>query len=314
MPPTAALKHRQARHVHDPTGARRCAHTLSLSRSSLPSRSLQFLRLSSMPLPFRPLRTASWYREQYAAHGTRSIAKMIGCSASKVVKDLRHHGIEVEPQTRWTELKRDYFDEIDNANKAYLFGLIAADGTVSRATAQLRIRLAQQDRDFLETIRCELGAAPLRTERQPHNRQPSAVLCVSAKQVVDSLIRLGITENKDNVLGPVVEIAAPLDRHFVRGLVDGDGTLKFPKRHYPRIEFKNRNPHLRAAVRAYWESLGARVAEYSWQGKYPAIYCNSADSVLVSRALYLADAPLALQRKVERARRFQTFQPRKTFG
>lgn len=264
-----------------------------------------------MPVPFHPLRSESWYRRMYAVHGSRGIARMIGCSASKVIKDLRHFGIDVDPQTRWTDLKRDYFDEIDSPNKAYLLGLIAADGSVSRATGQLRLRLAQQDREFLEFVRCELGAAPLRTERQPQpQRQPSAVLCVSAKQVVESLIKLGVTENKDNVLGPVARIQAPLDRHFVRGLVDGDGTLKFPKRRYPRIEFKNRNDHLRAAVRAYWESLGARVVEYSWQGKYPAVYCNAVDSVVVTRALYLADAPLALPRKLERAHKFQSYSPR----
>jgi hypothetical protein len=214
-----------------------------------------------MPQPFRPLRSADWYRQHYAVHGSHEIAKILGCSASKVIKDLRHHQIDVDPQSPWGDLKRDYFNSIDTPNKSYLVGFIAADGTVSRSTCQLRVRLAEQDRSFLELVRRELGGAPLRTEQQPAGRQPTAVLCISSKQIVNARVTLGIIENKDNVLGPIAVIEPPLDRHFVRGLVDGDGTLKFVKGKFPRIEFKNRNDHLRRAVRRYWESQGATVIE-----------------------------------------------------
>lgn len=266
-----------------------------------------------MPIPYRPAASADWYRMQYDTLGCRGIAKKLEVSRDKVRKDLHRLGIEVRPQRPHAELKRDYFDQINTPTKAYLYGFILADGTLDQRTMQLRIRVADEDRSHLENIRREVSGPMLRTQAPRQGRQQAtASLCISSKQVVGALVRLGVVENKDNVLGPFTPVEPHLAEHLVRGLVDGDGCLKLIKNKFPRIEFTNRSTHLRAAVRAHWESLGATVREYVYLGEYPRIYCNSLDSVAVARAMYLANADpdlMALPRKVEIARRFLTYVP-----
>lgn len=262
-----------------------------------------------MPVPFKPGASSDWYRTHYLERGLgcREISKILGISRDKVRKDLRRAGIPLRPQVRWPGLRRDYFDVIDTPAKAYILGLISADGTLDPSTQQLRLRLAIEDRELLERVREELNGPRLTTLAPARpGRQPMALLCLSSKQIVDALLRLGISKRKDYELGPVAEVRKGLVRHFVRGLVDGDGCLKFTGGgRSPRIEFTNRNRHLLDIVRACWEGAGARVNEYNWKGLYPTIYCDAKGSVAAASLLYLRrPTALAMTRKVAMAREF----------
>jgi hypothetical protein len=257
--------------------------------------------------------TKTTYEELYLARrlSVRQVASVLAVSATKARKDMVRFGVQRRAQSPHSALRRDFFDNIATAEQAYVLGLLWADGTLDTGTQQVRLRLEASDRPLLETIRALLNAAPLSTIAPSGNaKSPQVGLILSSKRMVDALLRLGLTEAKDQTLPTAVAPPAQLIGDFVRGLIDGDGCLKFVgEGRTPRIEFRNRNDSLRSIVSNYWfELTGERAHEVrcvdSRTGRvYPSIYLSGAASVSAARVMY-TNATLALPRKAALAQRF----------
>jgi hypothetical protein len=60
---------------------------------------------------------------------------------------------------QWTRrhIVHDYFHTIDNPRKAYLLGLLAADGNVLETTPRVTLELAMKDRELVEFFRDEVA-------------------------------------------------------------------------------------------------------------------------------------------------------------
>lgn len=278
-----------------------------LQHFEIPRRQRRMSKHSSTD--YRPLEGKAFYTKKYVKEGlgTHAIAKELGCGHSKVKKDLLHFGIRLRAQTPHEGLRRDYFSQIDSHTKAYLLGFIMADGSVSDKTWQLRIRIAVQDRDFLEKVRAELRGPPLRkiAPKNPQRQQIQLNLCLSSKQLVQDLGRLGVLPAKDKVLPRVVPPPARFLVSYVRGLVDGDGALQISRTGVPRMSFVNRNEHLLRIVSDFWEEIvGERPSRYVHRQKYPGVYLRAAATRVAAKVMYLA-APewLALPRKARTARK-----------
>jgi hypothetical protein len=130
---------------------------------------------------------------------------------------------------RFKNYNERYFEFIDSADKAYFLGLLSADGNVSPRLTAARIALKETDSDILEKFREHLGdeAPKLRTKYSKHNgvlSAPQKNLCLSRINLVQDLIRHGLTPNKSKTL----EIKCDLKEYkkdFLRGVWDGDGSV-----------------------------------------------------------------------------------------
>lgn len=116
-----------------------------------------------------------------------------------------------------------FFRKIENEYQAYILGFICADGYVHNNGKVVSIAIKQSDSQILEEIKKAMKTnAEFKVKRKPSNQEDLYVLNISSKELVNDLVKLGITSNKTKVLSlPVMD--KDLYRHFFRGIFDGDG-------------------------------------------------------------------------------------------
>lgn len=162
------------------------------------------------------------------------ISKTLLVSDSCIRKYLRDH--KIPPHTiSYSNRKynRDvhYFDIIDSPNKAYILGLLFADGNNLPDHNAITISLQEQDYEVLANIRKELCyEGPLRFNAlndKNSNYQNQWTLVINDEHMSVQLEKLGVIKNKSLVLMFPTCVPNKLLRHFVRGYFDGDGCVWF---------------------------------------------------------------------------------------
>ena len=118
-----------------------------------------------------------------------------------------------------------YFDKIDTYNKAYILGIMFADGHMYKNRKQIRLKLA--DIDILENIKNEMEyTGPLYDVLPYHkdgkNCKGAKILTISSSKIYGDLIKLGCIQNKTyNKEFPNIDDFYMSD--FIRGYFDGNG-------------------------------------------------------------------------------------------
>jgi hypothetical protein len=159
----------------------------------------------------------------------REIATAFRVSTGAVVCALERGGFAldrsevVRRRARNRSPGASYFQSICDEARAYWLGFIAADGWLREATraTQFGVQLAGRDTDHLANLASHLD---LRLRSVANGK---VEIRSSNAALVHDLRRAGITERKSS--NPAIVLAlqrcAPvLQRHFVRGLFDGDGS------------------------------------------------------------------------------------------
>lgn len=130
------------------------------------------------------------------------------------------------------KLNEYYFDEIDTPNKAYILGLLYADGSNFTPKQTVSISLEENDGYILDRIRNELQyERPLEylDYSQKHdfgyNYQNQYRLSIFSKHMSEELDKKGVKKNKSLILEFPKFIDASLLKFFVLGYFDGDGSL-----------------------------------------------------------------------------------------
>jgi hypothetical protein len=120
----------------------------------------------------------------------------------------------------------NFFEKIDNEEKAYFLGFIFADGCVvndpKRFRYQVTLKLHTKDKHILESfITSVKGEMPV----WKHGQREMVEIHFSGKKMVNDLINLGATQNKTFTL-QYPNINEILEKHFLRGYFDGDGCIR----------------------------------------------------------------------------------------
>ena len=124
-------------------------------------------------------------------------------------------------------MNENFFDVIDNENKAYFLGLMFADGNVQSNGNFYRTRLGLHKKDelIIEKFKKVIGFnGPL------YRTWDRTTIQLANKKIGESLISHGCVLNKTLVLKYPQTIPAHLTNHFIRGYFDGDGCLSLNKR------------------------------------------------------------------------------------
>lgn len=167
-------------------------------------------------------------------YSTVSIGKQFGVSHKTITKVLDKNGIARNYNgNRKYHFNEHYFDSIDTPNKAYILGLLYADGYNSINKWTIRIQLQYTDKEILELIRKELCLnKPLRfikcSDKVASNGFTSKdmyQLEFCSKHMCKTLEQLGMVQNKSLVLKFPDFLTEDLYSHFIRGYYDGDGSL-----------------------------------------------------------------------------------------
>jgi hypothetical protein len=123
----------------------------------------------------------------------------------------------------------NFFEKIDNEEKAYFLGFIFADGCVTNDSKKYRnrvtLKLHTKDThildSFIKSINGEMSV-------WKHGQREMAEVSFSSKKTVNDLINLGVIPNKTFTL-QYPTIIETLEKHFLRGYFDGDGCIRINK-------------------------------------------------------------------------------------
>ena len=147
---------------------------------------------------------------------------------------LKENNIPIKRHTKRSRLfmKEDYFENIDAEAKAYFLGLLFTDGSVylgKKESNQISLELAIKDIEILQILKKELNVSNKISYRKSKNRSETVTLKVFSKKMVDDLAKYGIipqkTKNTKHL--PLKLIPEELKKDFIRGLIDGDGSIYY---------------------------------------------------------------------------------------
>lgn len=161
-----------------------------------------------------------------------AVSAQTGVPRGTVYNCLRLRGIirSNKINSRKYAVNHNFFESIDSEQQAYWLGFIQTDGYITSTGNKIGIALASRDSDHLEKFKRDVEATyPIKEYMASgySNGVYSRILMTSEKMWQD-LVNLGIYPNKTKNTRPI-PVDKKLEGHYVRGLMDGDGSIKKSK-------------------------------------------------------------------------------------
>lgn len=170
---------------------------------------------------------------------------------------------------------RDYFEKIDSENKAYWLGFITADGCIAKNGASISIQLGRKDIGHLKKF-CDEIQAPYSLIKDTIGGFGTECnkLAISSVKMNQDLQDKGIHPAKSLHEKPYLSLDEKYIKHYIRGLIDGDGYIStckiefgfcgsedmcnFLLQYFKKISPYEINVHVRNEDRLFRLSIGAK--------------------------------------------------------
>lgn len=156
---------------------------------------------------------------------TLKIAKELGRSAEYIRLILKENDVKIKDFSEINKkynINENFFDHIDSEDKAYFLGMLFSDGNVSKSSNSITLKLHNKDIDILNKLSKLIGKEYL------YYSDNNAILKFSSKNIKEKLINYGCIPNKSLIL-KYPDIEKSLNKHFIRGYFDGDGSISKSK-------------------------------------------------------------------------------------
>ncbi len=240
-------------------------------------------------------------------------AKLCGLSYPSIYKILKRNNIKPYSKTQLysPNFNENYFSEIDTEDKAYFLGLIMTDGCISTTSSSkfVSIELKSYDGYILQKLLDCIGSTKKLTTDK---RCDCVTATICDKKVVSDLKKYNCAERSSLTQQFPKNIAENMMRHFIRGLIDGDGSLgyyavvvkgKTRKNHYKSVRMCSGNYQFLKDMMTYMQNtlklnLDYRIIQKEKENLYSFKYSNKHDLSLILHWLY-DDATIYLKRKKE---------------
>lgn len=240
-----------------------------------------------------------------------NIANSFNVSVSVVTDRLRSQGIEiVNPRGRemYKFVDEDFFSRKDEWS-AYTYGLLLSDGCLSDKEA-VSITLQESDVPVLASIAEKMGIhsrPKLSFKKSGEGYAPKAVgsISFSHPKLISDLRDLGMEERKST--REVAPECFAFDRHFWRGMVDGDGSLFMCKLRGPVLTLCGSETICNQFL-DYCKTLvdGIKSSVRRHKGELFTIKLTKNKCLPVAQHLYL-DQEICLPRKYDKYLKFEEF-------
>lgn len=123
-------------------------------------------------------------------------------------------------------IKEDFFQCIDDENKAYYLGFLYADGCNGRDAHRVELSIAKRDKEVIERLSMllydQIHMKEYRSKRS--GVQDRVAIYIINEKISSDLEKLGCGPRKTFQL-KFPAIPYQLRQHFIRGYFDGDGSL-----------------------------------------------------------------------------------------
>lgn len=165
---------------------------------------------------------------QYSLEPATAVAQRLGRTPSAVTQQARYLGL-VSNKTEITQSSiGDYFRRIDTAEKAYILGLLAADGNVSDR-GRISLGLQVKDGDLLRFVRDRLAPRHVITTTEARG---FASFGFTSHEAVADLAKWGVVPRKSRTVQWPTALGT-FQRLYLLGYFDGDGSAFVIRDRYP---------------------------------------------------------------------------------
>ena len=161
---------------------------------------------------------------------------------------LRREGVTRHRGTQ-SNCNEQYFDTIDDPQKAYFLGLLLADGCVTQKKKNnnaktIRIELQIQDKyiieEFAKVIESKILVKESYGTKRPYvvnnkiyyNEKHEAYLSIGSSYMANTLATYGCVPRKSKTLDKLPDIPQEYYKDLILGYYDGDGIASVGQKHY----------------------------------------------------------------------------------
>lgn len=160
------------------------------------------------------------------------IGKKLSIDRKALARLLKNNDIESRKgfsYARKYDLNEHYFDIIDTEEKAYILGFIYADGNNLFRLNRISIHLSITDEEILKKMSYIFYGEEVLKYNSRTNKDGKIFhyvwLNLFSKHMSQHLATLGVVEAKSHKIIFPEWLDKALYRHFIRGLIDGDGWI-----------------------------------------------------------------------------------------
>lgn len=185
------------------------------------------------------MKTNKWYDDNkeaimdmyYSGKKISDICKELECNKSMIYRKFNEWDIKRREKIKSSErcnaiynVDSHYFDNIDCEHKAYWLGFMISDGFVNKK--EISFCLKKDDIEAIEKFRDDLKSNhPIK-----FNKDGNPFITIVCKDLCDSLYSYGLHNRKSwnfDINNVVTKIPKEYEHHFIRGLFDGDGSIRY---------------------------------------------------------------------------------------
>lgn len=123
-------------------------------------------------------------------------------------------------------LNSGYFDHLTTPEQAYMLGFLWADGHVRKDGYAVAIKVNKRDRDIVEYVRRQLESDHVIADTS----EDRVIISFNSQKLNLALRSLGFSSRK--TYEDLVPAYGEYDLAFIRGLIDGDGSIWFSRNNW----------------------------------------------------------------------------------
>ena len=236
-------------------------------------------------------------------YSLKTIEELIELLPNRNEKGIYSHAHKLK--LKYHTYNENYFNEIDTPDKAYWLGFLSADGYITTGY-RWGVEIKIDDKPHLEKLNiCLESNITIRTRKRKTGAE-SCSLQFKNKQMYDSFVKWGFTHNKSHeIVFP--SIPKNLRLHFIRGVIDGDGSYcksKNGKYYKYCISLVGANKSFLESIRdALLEELNITASINTHKGLHTLTIGRKKDIKLFCKSVTLQEN-IMLHRKREKALTF----------
>lgn len=224
------------------------------------------------------------------------IAEAAGCGTRNIRRVLRQAGADMRNAGRPAsyEINEMFFREW-TPDMTYVLGFIVTDGCINGNS----VTIAQKDDQILRYMNEAMSSNCRISKRSNNGDGWIYTLSINRKSIVEDLAALGVLERKSLTV-KFPEVPAEYLRHFIRGVMDGDGW--FHKRGYT-ANVTTGSIYFAEGLRDVFASYGYNTRITTEKDRIHRVWVSGKDDIIrLGRWLYDDCGVLFMPEKRSRAR------------
>ena len=167
----------------------------------------------------------------------KKVAKSFGVSLRPIKRIFKENNITLT--NRRYDVNHNYFENIDNEEKAYWLGFLFADGCVrkTKSGSQLVLKLSVKDEEHLKLFKDNIESEhkigyhqnTTLTKKGTPSTSDNCLIRINSNKLINDLINQGCIPRKTFTINkPIID--EKFYKDFIRGFYDGDGNFFYSEK------------------------------------------------------------------------------------